>query len=81
MGKLKDTLDSVGEYFLGAKEVNSMFGHFIKYRVKVEQVQEQVRQPAIMSAFDVLILPFCLSVQHVNNIKMNSGGSSMQGRS
>ena len=28
---------------------------FIKYRVRAEQVQEQVRQPASMSAFDVLM--------------------------
>ena len=40
VGKSKDTLDSVGEHSLGVKEVTGMFEHFIKYRVKAEQVQE-----------------------------------------
>ena len=34
VGKLKDTLDNVGDHSLGVKEVTSMFGHFVKYRVK-----------------------------------------------
>ena len=50
VGRSKDTLDNVGDHFLGVKEVTSMFGHFIKYRVRAEQVQERVRQPASMSA-------------------------------
>ena len=42
VGKSKDTLDNVGDYSLKVKEVTSMFGHFIKYRVKAAQVQEEV---------------------------------------
>ena len=55
MGKSKDTLDCVGVHSLGVKEVTGMFGHFIKYRVKAEQVQEPVWQPVSTSAFDVLM--------------------------
>jgi len=55
VGKSKDTLDNVGDHSLGVKEVTSMFGHFIKYRVKAEQVQERVWQPVSMSAFGVLM--------------------------
>lgn len=47
--------DNIGDHSLGVKEVTSMFGHFIKYRVRAEQVQEWVRQPASMIAFDVLM--------------------------
>ena len=55
VGKSKDTLDSVREHSLRVKEVTGMFGHFIKYRVKAEQVQERVQQPASTSDFDVLM--------------------------
>ena len=60
VGKSKDTLDcvgvhSLGVHSLGVKEVTGMFGHFIKYRVKAEQVQEPVWQPVSTSAFDVLM--------------------------
>ena len=41
VGKLKDSLDNVGDHSLGVKEVTSMFGHFIKYRVQAEQTQER----------------------------------------
>ena len=41
-GKSKDTLDNVGDYSLKAKEVTSMFGHFIKYRVIAANMQKEV---------------------------------------
>ena len=56
VGKWKDALDSVGEHSLGVKQVTDMFGHFIQYRLKAEQEQERVRQPASTNAFDVLMI-------------------------
>ena len=55
VGKSKDTLDCVGVHSLGVKEVTGMFGHFIKYRVKAEQVQEPVWQPVSTSAFAYIV--------------------------
>ena len=50
-GKLKDTLDNVGDHSLGIKEVTNTYGRFNKYRVKAEQVKEQVQQPVSTNAF------------------------------
>ena len=36
VGKSKEALDIVGDHSLGVKEVTSMFGHFIKYRLPIQ---------------------------------------------
>ena len=55
MGKSKEVLDIVGDHSLGVKEVTSMFGHFIKYRLNAEELQEQAQQVVRTNASDVLM--------------------------
>lgn len=55
VGKSKDALDIVGDHPLGVKEVASMFGHFIKYRVKAEELQVQAQQIVRTNAFELLM--------------------------
>ena len=56
VGNSKETLDIVGDHSLRVKEVTSMFGHFMKYRLKAEKgMDEQAHQVVMPSAFDVLL--------------------------
>lgn len=55
MGKTKEALDLVGDHSLVVKEVTSMFGHFIKFRVRAEELEVQAQQVVRTNAFDVLM--------------------------
>ena len=56
MKSMRENQKTLCDYSLNIKEVTSMFGHFIKYRVKAAaQVQEEVLQSVSRSAFDVLM--------------------------
>ena len=55
VGKTKEALDLVGDHSLVVKEVTSMFGHFIKFRVRAEELEVQAQQVVRTNAFDVLM--------------------------